>query len=235
VKYFFFTIFITLGAIIQPLNAQNVGVGTDNPVEFFSVGASSQFRVNANGNLVRINDVQYNFPSVQATSGSVLANDGSGNLSWTKVTTGNISATGTADNTTFLRGDGSWQTPAGGGGGGATTSSYQTLNASITTYPTYSNLGSGVSLTPGDYMFTSSFSNLSFTGGDLVLVRLRDALNNIIFEVGLNGGQIPYAGVSLGFRISTTTTVQASWAHGGGATPTATTGLTGYLMIVKSH
>jgi hypothetical protein len=101
---------------LTTLYAQNVGVGTDNPAEFFSVGANSPFRVNANGNLVRINDVQYNFPSVQATSGSVLANDGSGNLSWTKVTTGNISATGTANNTTFLRGDGSWQTPAGGGG-----------------------------------------------------------------------------------------------------------------------
>lgn len=33
------------------------------------------------------------------------------------VTVAKISATGTANNTTFLRGDGSWATPSGGGGG----------------------------------------------------------------------------------------------------------------------
>jgi hypothetical protein len=35
------------------------------------------------------------------------------------VTVAKISATGTADSTTFLRGDGAWATPSGGGGGGA--------------------------------------------------------------------------------------------------------------------
>jgi hypothetical protein len=34
------------------------------------------------------------------------------------VTVAKLSATGTADSTTFLRGDGSWATPSGGGGGG---------------------------------------------------------------------------------------------------------------------
>jgi hypothetical protein len=34
------------------------------------------------------------------------------------VTVAKISATGTADSTTFLRGDGAWATPSGGGGGG---------------------------------------------------------------------------------------------------------------------
>lgn len=63
-------------------NAQNVGIGTTNPLERLSVGASSQFRIDANGNIVRINDVQYSFPSVQGLN-QYLRNDGSGNLSWT--------------------------------------------------------------------------------------------------------------------------------------------------------
>src|SRR5215510_2125978 len=63
-------------------NAQNVGIGTTNPLERLSVGASSQFRIDANGNIVRINNVQYSFPSAQGAN-QYLRNDGSGNLSWT--------------------------------------------------------------------------------------------------------------------------------------------------------
>jgi len=62
-------------------NAQNVGIGTTNPLDRLSVGSSSQFRIDANGNIVRINNVPYSFPSVQGTN-QYLRNDGSGNLSW---------------------------------------------------------------------------------------------------------------------------------------------------------
>jgi len=63
-------------------NAQNVGIGTTNPLERLSVGASSQFRIDASGNIVRINNVQYSFPAAQGTN-QYLKNDGAGNLSWT--------------------------------------------------------------------------------------------------------------------------------------------------------
>ena len=63
-------------------NAQNVGIGTTTPMDRLSVGASSQFRIDANGNIVRINNVPYSFPAVQGTN-QYLKNDGAGNLSWT--------------------------------------------------------------------------------------------------------------------------------------------------------
>lgn len=48
-----------------------------------AAGTSSQFVVNASGDLVKVNDVTYSFPSSQGGSGSFLTNDASGNLSWT--------------------------------------------------------------------------------------------------------------------------------------------------------
>lgn len=63
-------------------SAQNVGIGTTTPLAKFSVGSSSQFQVDTNGNILRLNNIPYNFPSTQATTGQVLSNNGSGTLSW---------------------------------------------------------------------------------------------------------------------------------------------------------
>jgi len=71
-----------LSLMLSMANAQNVGIGTNTPVETLSVGSSSQFRVNSSGNLVRINNVPYTFPAAQGTN-QYLKNDGSGNLTWT--------------------------------------------------------------------------------------------------------------------------------------------------------
>ena len=62
--------------------AQNVGIGTTTPLEKLSVGSTSQFQINANGNIVRINNIPYSYPSVQGTANQVLVNDGAGNLTW---------------------------------------------------------------------------------------------------------------------------------------------------------
>lgn len=47
------------------------------------------------------------------------------------VTVAKISATGTADSTTFLRGDGAWATPSGGGGGGASAPDFLLINSGV--------------------------------------------------------------------------------------------------------
>lgn len=79
-KFFLFVSLALAGGMAQ---SQNVGVGTNTPEAKFSVGASSQFRVDENGNLVRINNVPLAFPGVQGANGQVLVNNGSGVLTWT--------------------------------------------------------------------------------------------------------------------------------------------------------
>jgi hypothetical protein len=78
------TYFIQLASILflfSTIQAQNVGIGTTAPLSQLSVGSSSQFRVNSTGNLIRINNIPYSFPSAQGTN-QYLKNDGSGNLTW---------------------------------------------------------------------------------------------------------------------------------------------------------
>ncbi len=51
-----------------------------------TIGSGGQFSVNNSGNITKINNVAYSFPSSQGTSNQVLVNDGSGNLSWSNST-----------------------------------------------------------------------------------------------------------------------------------------------------
>jgi hypothetical protein len=62
----------------------NLYVGTTASVASgLAVGSSGAFRVSLSGDLTKINNVSYSFPTTQASgSGYLLLNDGSGNLSW---------------------------------------------------------------------------------------------------------------------------------------------------------
>jgi len=73
-----------------------VGIGTTSPSSQFSVGSGSQFQVNSTGNIIKINNVAYSWPSVQGTANQVLSNNGSGTLSWITVGSG-VTGSGTAD------------------------------------------------------------------------------------------------------------------------------------------
>ena len=79
-KYTILTLLI-ISFIPSFFRAQNVGIGTTTPQSQLAVGTTSQFRVNSSGNLVRINNIPYSFPTVQGTD-QYLKNDGSGNLTW---------------------------------------------------------------------------------------------------------------------------------------------------------
>lgn len=67
---------------IYNTNTGNIGIGTQAPLSLLSIGSNSQFQIDNLGNILKINNVPYSFPSVQGNAGQVLSNNGSGFLSW---------------------------------------------------------------------------------------------------------------------------------------------------------
>ncbi|MBI4457837.1 hypothetical protein HY633_02640, partial [Candidatus Uhrbacteria bacterium] len=72
--------------------AGNVGIGTTAPPAKLTVGVADQFQVDSSGNLIRLNNVAYSWPSSQGAASTVLQNNGSGTLSWsTQAVAANVS------------------------------------------------------------------------------------------------------------------------------------------------
>lgn len=89
------------------------------------------------------------------------------------VTTAKISASGTASGTTFLRGDGSWQTPAGGG---SLSQSYsQALTGNMGTTSTVTTISTVNNVAPGTYLVHAKFNLNVFPGA--MLVGINDGTN----------------------------------------------------------
>jgi hypothetical protein len=63
------------------LLTNNLGIGDSSPVSPLTVGSGDLFQVDANGDMVKIKNLTYSWPSSHTASG-VLQNDGSGNLTW---------------------------------------------------------------------------------------------------------------------------------------------------------
>lgn len=60
-----------------------LGIGTASPAAALSVGSSSQFQVDTNGNLIKLNNVTTSFPSANAVG--ALVNNGSGTFSYQNI------------------------------------------------------------------------------------------------------------------------------------------------------
>lgn len=59
----------------------NVGVGGTSLTSLLNVGSSDQFQVNSSGDVVKLKNLTYAWPSAHVTKGA-LTNDGSGGLAW---------------------------------------------------------------------------------------------------------------------------------------------------------
>jgi len=66
----------------QSVLAGNVGIGDTTPASLFTVGSGDLFQVDSSGNIIKIRNVTYSWPSVQGGANTVLTNNGSGTLSW---------------------------------------------------------------------------------------------------------------------------------------------------------
>ena len=85
------------------LNATGyLGIGTTSPSSLLSVGSSSQFQVDSSGDIVKLKNVTYSWPSSQAGANNYgLINNGSGTLSWNKIVSTLSASSPLAVNTDF--------------------------------------------------------------------------------------------------------------------------------------
>lgn len=109
------------GTLFGNLSSQFIGVGSTTLTSMFNVGTAAQFQVSSSGDLVKIKNISYSFPSDDGDAGESLQTNGSGNLSWEPTVDVQVFTT-TGANT--------WTKPAGaksvtvivigaGGGGGS--------------------------------------------------------------------------------------------------------------------
>ncbi len=94
----------SFGTVATSFEVGNVAIGHTNPLAKFTVGTSNQeFRVNSSGDLIRINNVPYTWPTTNATAtGYVLSSTTGGTLSWVDPAT--FLPTGAANQTLYHNG-----------------------------------------------------------------------------------------------------------------------------------
>jgi hypothetical protein len=73
------------------ISAGSVGIGDASPASLFTVGSGDLFQVDSNGDIVKLKNLTYAWPSAHTTNG-VLVNDGSGTLTWSTLGASGITA-----------------------------------------------------------------------------------------------------------------------------------------------
>lgn len=115
----------TLGADGKVPSAQLPAAGGSGTVT--SVSVANATGISWSGSPITTSGTLTPTLSANLQSWSALATSAKANASHTH-NISDLNTTGTANSTTFLRGDGSWQVPAGGGGGSGTVTSVAVAN-----------------------------------------------------------------------------------------------------------
>jgi|GEM_PF-6017010 len=173
----------------QAIFPDSLAIGASTVVAPFSVGSTGSFRINNAGNITKLNNVPLSFPASQGTAGSMLTNDGTGNLAWRNEGFENMRV--------FALGTSTFTVPAGVtkirveiySGGGKGSPAMNLLQSSVSggvTYTDYS-LGSGgggggyaegsVNVVPGTIMTVivpsggqDNFAKISIPAGDQIII-----------------------------------------------------------------
>ncbi len=75
-------------------NDGNIGVGDATPASLFTVGSGDPYQVDSSGDVVKLKNVSYVWPSSQGAVSTFLKNNGSGILTWETVAAGSSSLSG---------------------------------------------------------------------------------------------------------------------------------------------
>lgn len=132
------------------LSAQRLAIADPAPgLIVYQTDGTAGFYYNAGTSVAPAWVILLNGESTVAAS-KITGTIGTSQIANGAVTTAKISASGTASTTTFLRGDGSWQTPAGGG---SLSQSYSlNITGNTGTAGTQTTLGTLNSVAPGTYL-----------------------------------------------------------------------------------
>ena len=66
-----------------------LGIGDTSPASLLTVGNGDLFQVDTNGDVIKLKNLTYSWPSAHTANGA-LVNNGSGTLSWSTLGTSNI-------------------------------------------------------------------------------------------------------------------------------------------------
>ena len=167
--------------------------------------------------------------TLPAISGANLTNLNASNLASGTVPTARL-GTGTANSTTFLRGDGQWQTPAGGGGGSNIL--YASRAAQVTVSSSSPNYTGAVSI-------TLEAGKTYYIEASVLTIRTGGANAAVTYRWHYTGNATTQVGMDMNTSFVTGTSLSSSGSHdtetaGLGVSATSTIGKRNYTGVITT-
>ncbi|MDQ7778660.1 MAG: hypothetical protein RDV41_02990 [Planctomycetota bacterium] len=171
-----------------------VGIGDTSPLSPLTVGSGDLFRVDTNGNIIRVRNIAYSWPAAQGAANTYLKNDSAGNLSWDAIDSSelpsNIMYTDTNQTVTGLK---TFNTTAGS----VPFAVDATDNGVVTNLNADTADGKHIAaLTQGGAIYASSTSQLSSTGAGVSGQALVSGASGAPTWYAPTAGSVLFAGAS---------------------------------------